>query len=278
MKSIIQGRRPRAWTGLLLGLLLALAGCKTDLFTKQTEADANDMVAALLESSVPASKATPDAGKTWTVQVEQDQVARAMAVLRSYGLPQEKHASLGEMFKKEGLISTPTEERVRFIFGVSQALEATLSRIDGVVTAKVHIVLPNNDPLASVVKPASASVFLKYRPQVNVTALAPSIKNMVARSVEGLSYENVTVTMVPGLALAPAVPVAQMSIAAWVAVVLGVLLALVAAVGLVCWKRPQWLPRKLRPKGAAIAARPAEPPAVAAPVPAQQQPRPAGAA
>jgi type III secretion protein J len=260
MKSNLQGRRPRVWTGLLLGLLLALAGCKTDLFTKQTEADANDMVAALLESSVPASKATPDAGKTWTVQVEQEQVARAMAVLRSYGLPQEKHASLGEMFKKEGLISTPTEERVRFIFGVSQALESTLTRIDGVVTARVHIVLPNNDPLATVTKPASASVFLKYRPQVNVTGLAPSIKNLVARSVEGLSYENVTVTMVPGLAVAPAVPVAQMSVGAWVAVVLGVVLALVAAAGALWWKRPQRLPKRLRPKDAAIASAPAVPP------------------
>jgi hypothetical protein len=43
-------------------------------------------------------------------------------------------------------------------------------------------------------------------------------------------------------------------------VVLGVVLALVAAAGALWWKRPQWLPKRLRPKDAAIANAPAVPP------------------
>jgi type III secretion protein J len=247
-------------------LCLALAGCRTDVYTKQNEADANQMVSALLERGLDAEKKTPDAGKTWSVQVEREEVARALQVLHAAGLPQGKRSSLGELFKKEGLISTPTEERVRFIHGVTQELAATVEQIDGVVVARVHIVLPNNDPLAATAKPSSASVFVKYRPEANVAALTPAIKNLVARSVEGLSYDNVSVTMVAGDMIAAPAPGAAAakgsSTGMLVAAALGALLLLVGApVGFVIWRRPAWLPQaiaKRLPQRAAPAAPPVE--------------------
>lgn len=273
MPSTINDRAPRPWR-LLLGAVLALclAACDTDLYTKQTEADANHMVSALLESGITASKQTPDSGKTWSVKVDEADVVRALAVLRAQGLPQDKHVSLGDMFKKEGLISSPTEERVRFIHGVSQELSETLSQIDGVVTARVHIVLPNNDPMAQEAKPSSASVFVKYRPQANLTALTPAIKNMVARSVEGLSYDNVSVTLVAGAMIAPPPPPAPGGFGIWIAAALA-LLGLGGAAG-VAWKKPEWLPeplaRRLRPGAieTAAAAPVAAPPAPGAGTPA----------
>jgi type III secretion protein J len=254
------------WLAMLA--LLALAGCKTDLFTRQTESDANDMVAALLENGLPAGKATGDAGKTWNVQVDEQNVVRAMAVLKAYGLPRDRHVTLGEMFKKEGMISTPTEERVRFIYGVAQQLESTLSQIDGVVTARVQIVLPNNDPLATTTKPASASVFIKYRENANLAGLTTAIKNMVARSVEGLPYENVTITTVAAAPVAPAPPPVSSYAALWISLAV-VLLLLAGAVGWIAWKRPAWLPEGLRRKlpagtSAPAAALPAGEPAGAA--------------
>jgi type III secretion protein J len=216
-------------------VLAALAGCDKELYGNLSEQDANEMVVALLEQGVDASKSTSDNGKTWSLEVDHGQVLRAMQVLRARGLPHSKYDDLGMLFKKDGLVSTPTEERVRFIYGLEQELSATLSKIDGVVVARVQIVLPNNDPLAQQIKPSSASVFIKYRPDSDVNALLPQIKTLVMHSVEGLTYEAVSVTAVPADPLE--VPKASQSDSPLRIVAVAALVFLVCAAGLYLWTK-----------------------------------------
>lgn len=218
-------------TALLCCVVMLMTGCSKQLFAQLSESDANDMLAVLLDAHVDVGKQSDDGGKTWSVAVEGDQFARAMDVLRAHGLPHQRYQNLGDMFKKDGLISTPTEERVRFIYGVSQQLSEVLSRIDGVAYANVQIVLPNNDPLAATVKPSSAAVFIKYLPGTDVSTLTPNLKNLVVHSVEGLTYDNVSMTMVPGAAAPePPAPAASRVPQEWLwAGVAGVAALIIAA-------------------------------------------------
>jgi type III secretion protein J len=254
------GARP-CLAGLLL--VLALAGCKQEVFTKLTEADANEMLGVLLLADIEAGKASPD-GKSWAVSVDSEQLGQALAVLKENGLPAPRTQNLGELFKKDGLISTPTEERVRFKFGVEQQLAATFLKIDGVVKAEVIVVLPNNDPLAEHMKPSSASVFIKYLPTASVANLTPMVKNLVVRGVEGLSYENVNVMLVEA-SVVPKVNAARDPArnkgSMLAGVLVGILSTLLLVIGaffgarLLARLKPNLMPAALRPwLGAAPAA------------------------
>jgi type III secretion protein J len=178
----------------LLALLLALSGCKVGLYSGLNEQEANEIVAALSAEGLDASKERLD-GNNWQVQVEENRLGRALDVLRTQGLPHDRYASMGDVFQKQGLVSTPSEERMRYIYAVSQELSQTLRNVDGVVTARVHVVIPANDPLSDKIRPSSAAVFIKHRSDVDLRLLAPAVKEMVAHSIEGLTHEQVSLSL-----------------------------------------------------------------------------------
>lgn len=179
---------------LCLAGCLVLAGCKVDLYSKLTEQEANEMLAALSTQRISAAKElVGESG--WKLQVEERELGAALEVLRLRGLPHERFVSLGDMFQKQGLVSTPAEERMRYIYGLSQELSRTLQTIDGVMAARVHVVIPANDPLSDKVKPSSAAVFIKHTAEVDLRMLVPTVKDMVAHSIEGLTHDQVSLTL-----------------------------------------------------------------------------------
>lgn len=194
-------RRLGRWL-VLLALPLLLAACKVELYSSLTEQEANEILAALLPRGIDAEK-VPGKEQTSTINVEKSQLADAIEILKAEGLPREKLASMGEVFQKQGLVSSPLEERVRLIYALSQELSSTLAHIDGVVTARVHVVLSEGDAEGQST-PSSAAVFIKYRENYDLDVLVPQIKRLVTNSIAGLSYDKVSVVLIPAEAPLPA--------------------------------------------------------------------------
>lgn len=187
----------KIWTRriLILVVVFALTGCgREDLYTNVTESDANTMLGLLIARGISATK-RPVKENLFAVAVPRDQFASAVDILKWYGIPKETFQGIGEMFPKTGLVSSPSEERIRFMHALAGNIAEMLSNIDGVITARVILVLPSNDPYTNANYAASASVFLKIRPGFDTTTQIPQIKNLVMNSVEGLKYDRVAVTL-----------------------------------------------------------------------------------
>ena len=192
---------------LAVSAMLVLQACSVELYSGLNQRQANEIVATLIRHGIPAQR---EAGKdgTMTVLVEKDRFAEAMALLDESGLPKQEFQTLGDVFKRSGIVSSPAEERATMIYGLSQELSRTISEIDGVLSARVHLVLPENDPLKQGMVPSSASVFIRHRASVSMNELIPQVKMLVAKGVAGLTYDNVSVTLVP-VAASPEPPTGE---------------------------------------------------------------------
>ncbi|GGF05382.1 hypothetical protein GCM10011611_08590 [Aliidongia dinghuensis] len=185
---------------LLLGTLLLLAGCKTELYSHLSEGEANRMLAILLDAGISADRATDAKERTLTISVDKSRFAAAVEILAAHGYPKQKFASPADIFPGDGLVVSPVAERARLLYATSQELSHTVSEIDGVLSARVQVALPESDNLRATAAPPSASVFIRYVQSAPIDPLVPQIKTLVADSVPGLSYDHVSVVLVPAAA------------------------------------------------------------------------------
>jgi type III secretion protein J len=227
---------------LVLCLVVLLSACgEQELYTGLSQRQANEMTAVLRNAGIDAQKVARDAER-YAVLAPRDNFSQAIEVLRANGYPRDGYDTLGQVFKKEGFISSPLEERARFSHALSQEISNTIASIDGVVVARVHLVVPERDPLSDKIKPSSASVFIKHRPGVDLSGRVGQVKALVVNAIEGLPYDNVTVALftaepLPARSVLPAVPLAGLDTLLWSLLAAGAVVA--AGGGFWAWRRRQ---------------------------------------
>lgn len=153
--------------GLLLVCLLLVAGCRTELYRDLSAREANEMVAILLDHGITAERRVDKNGLA-SIIIDDSRFADAVHLLKEAGYPRTTFTNTGEMFSNSSMIASPREERARFVYALSQELAETISQIDGVVTARVHIVLPENSPLRQDRARSSASVFIRHADSADI--------------------------------------------------------------------------------------------------------------
>lgn len=180
---------------MIFALMLSACGGSVELMGALPENEANEMLAVLLNANIEARKVPAREGQV-ALHVESGKVALALDTLRVRGLPRERFAGMGDIFRKEGLISSPLEERVRYLYALAQELSNTISKIDGVIVARVHVVLPERGSTGDPSVPSSAAVFVKHQEGYNLDTVQPQIRRLVVNSIPNLTTDRVSIVLV----------------------------------------------------------------------------------
>lgn len=132
------------------------------------------------------------------VMVPVQDVARARVLLAKDGLPASGHPGM-ELFDKPTWGMTDFTQRVTYRRALEGELSRTISSLDGVERAEVHLALPEDSPLRRLSRPAEAAVVVSLRPGAMLgPGIVQGITYIVSNSVEGLPAQNVAVVDASG--------------------------------------------------------------------------------
>lgn len=169
------------------------------LYSDLSTADSSAIAAKLEEQEIPY-QISEDGTR---VTVQDTEVGRARMLLAEAGLP--NGGNMGyELFDTQSGFGT-TNDMVNL--NKKRALEGelarTISALDPVRSARVHLVLPERELFSRQSRPASASVSLELRPgaQLNSDQIA-AIQSLIASAVPELKSEKVSVIDQTGKLLA----------------------------------------------------------------------------
>jgi flagellar M-ring protein FliF len=127
------------------------------------------------------------------ILVPEDRLAEARVALASGGLPSRGGRGY-ELFDESSLMTTPFQQSVNYQRALQAELARSIGQLEAVQSARVLIARPEPTQFIRDQRPPTASVVLKLKPGATMSrASAAGVVSLVARSVEGLKPENVTV-------------------------------------------------------------------------------------
>lgn len=143
----------------LAPVLLLVVGCQEQIVHDLSEREANSVISQLSMARLDARKVRQADGR-WAISVNKGEMVPALAYIETRRVLTTRDASSAS--NKGGMIPSREEQWFRYERSVSLSIEESLSALPGVLDARVHVNLPDDDPLFgdSARKGGSASVLL----------------------------------------------------------------------------------------------------------------------
>lgn len=150
--------KPRAF-GAFVPLLCSLAACQEQIVHDLSEREANSVVSQLSMARLDARKVQQPDGR-WAISVDQDEMLQALSYIETRRVLTSRDAK--SVSNKGVMIPSREEQWFRYERSVAVSIEESLSALPGVLDARVHVNLPDDDPLFgdSARKGGSGSVLL----------------------------------------------------------------------------------------------------------------------
>ena len=192
----------RVWTVVSVGLLAGLLGgmiwymLRTDWRTLYANLDAEDarqMGTVLTQAQIPFDVSSDGSG----IRVPAAQLDKARLATAAKGAVRSGRMGF-ELFDKPNWVGSEFDEQVNYQRALEGELEHTVSSLNDVESARVHLVMPHDSLFRDQERPAKASVVLKLRHRSLADGEPEAIRNLVASAVDGLTPNRVVVVDAAG--------------------------------------------------------------------------------
>ncbi|HEY8963977.1 MAG TPA: flagellar basal-body MS-ring/collar protein FliF [Alphaproteobacteria bacterium] len=160
------------------------------LYGDLSSLDSGSVAAKLEETQIPFEVSAD--GRQ--IRVPKNEIGRARMLLAQAGLP--NGGSMGyELFDEQNSFGTTAfVQNINQVRALQGELARTISTLEPVEFAKVHLVLPQRELFSREERQASASVTLKLKPSAKLSREQIfGIQNLVANGVPNLHADNVTI-------------------------------------------------------------------------------------
>jgi type III secretory pathway lipoprotein EscJ len=162
------------------------------------ETQANRVVMALEQASIPASKVREKQGRkvAWAVRVGSAEAPRARQVLESLSLPRPEHEGFESIVSEESIVPSASRERLKESVARGREIARTLETLEDVVEASVIIAPPDQPPPGAADgerAAGTASALIKARGDLPVSER--DLAALIAGAVRGVEPDGVTVVV-----------------------------------------------------------------------------------
>lgn len=192
---VLAGTAVALMVALLMGLNAVTRADYAPLYSNLSVTSANSIEATLANAGFDVTLSEDGA----SVMVPRSDSARARMVLAETGVPIDGDPGWELFDEKSGLAMNSFLQKINRVRAMEGELARSIQTLDGISTARVHLVLPDREPFSRESPSPRGSIIIRPEPGRAITRKqAIAVRTLVASAVSELELSRVTVLSANG--------------------------------------------------------------------------------